>query len=79
MVLLALHIDEDRRCLEMVLLVVLLLQYHNSIRDHHYLHRSAIVHPLQSPWMKLYMSAEDLSFLHMTEQAGVYCAPGLYL
>ena len=66
MVLLALFIEEDRRRLEMVLLVVLLLQYHNSIRDRHYLHRSAIVQPLQSPWMKLYTSGDDSSFLHMT-------------
>jgi len=65
-VLLALFIEEDRRRLEMVLLVVLLLQYHNSIRDRHYLHRSAIVQPLQSPWMKLYTSGDDSSFLHMT-------------
>ena len=66
MVLLLLQIEEDRRRLEMVLLVVLLLQYHNSIRNRHYLHRSAIVQPRESPWMKLYMSADDSSFLHMT-------------
>ena len=66
MVLLLLQIEEDWRRLEMVLLVVLLLQYHNSIRNRHYLHRSAIVQPQESPWMKLYMSADDSSFLHMT-------------
>jgi hypothetical protein len=35
MVLALLHIQEDRRRLEVVLLLVLLLQYHNSVRDRH--------------------------------------------
>ena len=34
--------DDDQRRLRLVLLVVLLLQYHNSIRDRHYLHQSYI-------------------------------------
>ena len=55
--LLALHIEEDRRRLEMVLLLVLL---------YNILHWLAIVQPRESPWVKLYMSAEDWSFLHMT-------------
>ena len=64
--LLALHIEEDRRRLDIMLRLVLLLQYHNSIRDRHYLHRLAIVQPRELPWVKLYMSADDSSFLHMT-------------
>jgi len=56
----------DNRRLEMVLLLVLLLKYHNSIRGRHYLHWSAIVLPEHSPWSKLYMDADDSSFLHMT-------------
>ena len=66
MLLLALNMEESRRRLEVVLLLVLLLQYHNSIRDRHYLHRAAIVQPRESPWRKLYEHADDSSFLHMT-------------
>ena len=58
--------DDDQRRLRLVLLVVLLLQYHNSIRDRHYLHRSAIIAPRESPWRKLYKKGDDSSFLHVT-------------
>jgi hypothetical protein len=36
-------LDEADRCLQRILLVILLMQYHNSIRDCHYLLRLAIV------------------------------------
>ena len=65
MVLLLPHDDNQRR-LHLVLLMVLLIQYHNSVRDRHYLRRSAIVHPQETPWRKLYKDADESSFLHMT-------------
>jgi hypothetical protein len=58
--------DHDDSLLHQVLLIVLLLQYHNSIRDCHILHHSAILLPQHSPWKKLYKSADASSFLHMT-------------
>jgi hypothetical protein len=57
--------ESDRR-LNRILLLILLLQYYNSIRDRHYLHRQAVVVPREAPWRKLYESAEDSSFLHLT-------------
>lgn len=59
-------IDEDQRHLRLVLLLVLLIQYHNNIRDRHYLLRSAIVGPKESPWRRLYKYGDDESFLHLT-------------
>ena len=56
--------DNDRQRLRRVLMVVLLLQLHNSIRTRHYLHRPAIVMPSESPWQRLYEQADPLSFLH---------------
>ena len=58
--------DNDRQRLRRVLMVVLLLQLHNSIRTRHYLHRPAIVMPSESPWQRLYEQADPSSFLHMT-------------
>ncbi len=46
--------------------MILLMQYHNSIRDCHYLLRPAIVDPRKSPWKKLYENADATSFLLMT-------------
>jgi hypothetical protein len=59
-------LDEADRCLQRILLVILLMQYHNSIRDPYYLLRPAIVDPRKSPWKKLYENADATSFLHMT-------------
>ncbi len=58
--------DDNQRRLCLVLLVVLLVQYHNSIRDHHYFPRSAIVAPRESPWRKLNKQGDDSLFLHVT-------------
>jgi hypothetical protein len=58
--------DDNQQRLRLVLLVVSLLQYHISIRDRHYLLRSAIVAPRESPWRKLYKKGDDSSFLHVT-------------
>ena len=59
--------EEVRRRIRIVSLVVLLLLLHNNIPGPRpYLLRSAIIHPLQSPWQKLLQCGDDSSFLHMT-------------
>jgi hypothetical protein len=63
-------IDDDnprQQRLWQVLLLVLLLQFHNNIRDRHFLLRSAIVQPGESPWRRLYKNGDDESFFHLTE------------
>jgi hypothetical protein len=57
--------DNDQQRLQQVLMVVLLLQLHNSVCTRHYLHRPAIVMPSKSPWQRLYEHADPSSFLHM--------------
>ena len=57
--------DNDRQRLRQVLMVVLLLVLHDSVRTRHYLHRPAIVMPSESPWQRLYEQADPSSFLHM--------------
>jgi hypothetical protein len=52
--------------LEIVLLLLLLIKYYNSIRSRHYLTRSAISFPKYSPWRKLLVFGDDISFLEMT-------------
>ena len=54
------------RLLQQVLLVVLLIQYHNSIRARSYLLREGVMDPNLSPWRKLYDHGNSNSFLHMT-------------
>ncbi len=57
--------DDNEPCLHQFLLIILLLHYHNSICNRHYLHCSAILDPQRSPWKKLYKNADMTSFLHM--------------
>jgi hypothetical protein len=57
--------ESDHR-LKRIFLLILLLQYYNSIRGCHYLLCQAIVDPCESLWSKLYKNADDSSFLHMT-------------
>jgi hypothetical protein len=57
--------ESDRR-LKWILLLILLLQYYNSIHDRRYLLCQAVVDPHVSPWRKLYKHADNSSFLHMT-------------
>ncbi len=59
-------LDEADHRLQQILLVILLMQYHNSIRDRHYLLRPAIVDPRKLLWKKLYENADATSFLYMT-------------
>ena len=46
--------------------LLLLVLYHNNIRDRSYLLRAALVEPNQAPWKKLFDHGDDCSFLHMT-------------
>ncbi len=56
--------DNDWQRLQRVLMVVLLLQLHNSICTRHYLHRPVIVSTSESLWQQLYEQADPSSFLH---------------
>ena len=58
--------DDNQSRLNRIMLIILLLQYHNSIRHRHYLLRSAVLPPLESPWQNLYDKADPSSFLHLT-------------
>jgi hypothetical protein len=59
-------IDDKAQRLRRLLLLILLIHFHNSIRDCHILLCPVIVQPRDSPWTKLYQSADAVSFLHMT-------------
>ena len=48
---------------QQVVLLLVMIQYHNSIRDKGNLHRPAIIHPENSAWQHLYVNADDASFL----------------
>ena len=57
----------QRERIKRVMLVVLLMEYHNNIRERTYLLRAAVVHPSLSPWRYLYDNGNDTtSFLHLT-------------
>ena len=60
------YVNDANRRIQWIMLVILLLEYHNSIRDRHILLRPAIVDPSASAWRKLYEKADSASFLHMT-------------
>lgn len=49
-----------------LLLLVLLIHAHNSVRKRTKLHRSALLSPSQSPWERLYHHGDASSFLLMT-------------
>ena len=59
-------VDDNAKRLRRLLLLILLIHFHNNIRDRHILFCPALVQPLDSPWTKLYQSADPESFLHMT-------------
>ena len=46
--------------------LLMLIQAYNSVRERHYLRRQAIVSAKLSPWMKLYLYGDDISFLNLT-------------
>jgi hypothetical protein len=56
--------DQERICL--ILMMVLLIHLHNTIRDRHFLLRKGSVPLSKLPWRKLYNHADKLSFLHIT-------------
>ena len=56
---------ESNRPLNRILLLILLLQFYNSICNCHYLCCFAVVVPHEAPWRKLYKRADNTSFLHM--------------
>jgi hypothetical protein len=58
--------EDDQQRIRHILLIVLLIHFHNTIRDQHLLLRKAIVRPSESPWRKLYDHADKSSFLHVT-------------
>ena len=60
-----LTVDEETH-LCMVLLVILLVVYNNSIRERSYLLRQAIVDPKKSPWQHLMDNGDPSSFLLLT-------------
>ena len=45
---------------------IALFLYYNSLRSRHSLHRKAVLPPSRSPWVLIYRSADDSSFLHLT-------------
>ena len=51
---------------QQVVLLLVTIQYHNSIRDKGNLYRPAIVLPEHSAWQHLYVNADDTSFLLLT-------------
>jgi hypothetical protein len=59
-------VDDNGQRRWWLLLLILSIQFHNSIRECHILLRPAIVQPRNLPWTKLYQSADPVSFLHMT-------------
>ena len=56
----------QRQKIRLILFLILLACYHNSIRVRSYLTRAALVSPDVSPWRKLYDDGDESSFLHVT-------------
>jgi hypothetical protein len=52
--------------IKVLMALVLMACYHNSLRVHSYLLWAALVTPSLSPWRKLYDEGESSSFLHVT-------------
>ena len=57
---------QQMRNIKVLMALVLLACYHNSLRVRSYLLRAALVPPSLSPWRKLYDEGDLLSFLHVT-------------
>ena len=58
--------DAKKHCIKRVSLVILLLLYHNSLRDRLYLLRQLLVRANEAPWRRLFLCGDSSSFLHMT-------------
>jgi hypothetical protein len=57
---------QQKLSIKVLMALVLLACYHNSIRVRLYLLRAALVPPSLSPWLKLYDEGDSSSFLHVT-------------
>jgi hypothetical protein len=58
--------DTKKRRIKRVSLVILLLLYHNSLRDWSHLYRQSLVKTNEAPWRRLFLHGDSTSFLHMT-------------
>jgi hypothetical protein len=58
--------ENNQEPIRHILMIVLLIHLHNTIRNWHFLLFKAIVPPSESPWRKLYDHADESSFLHIT-------------
>ena len=58
--------DAKKRRIKRVSLVLLLLLYHNSLRDRSRLLRQSVVQANEAPWRRLFLHGDSTSFLHMT-------------
>ena len=60
-------LDDPVRYRTLVFIVILLMiEYHNSLRTRSYLHRSALTSAHTSSWKQLLDNGDESSFLHMT-------------
>jgi hypothetical protein len=56
----------EKQTIKVLMALVLMACYHNSIRVHSYLLRAALVPTSLLPWHKLYDEGDSSSFLHIT-------------
>ncbi len=56
----------QRQKIRVILALILLACYHNSIRVRTYLLRASLLPHHRSPWQKLYNAGNESSFLHIT-------------
>ena len=56
----------QKQKISLILVLILLACYHNSIRVRSYLRRAALDSPDVSPWHELYDEGDEYSFLHIT-------------
>jgi hypothetical protein len=57
---------QQKRKVRLLMFLILLACYHNSLSVRSYLLRAALVPPSLSPWQKLYDEGDSSSFLHVT-------------
>jgi hypothetical protein len=57
---------QQKWSINVLMALVLLVCYHNSIHVRSYLLQAALVPPSLSPWRKLYDEGDSSSFLHVT-------------
>jgi hypothetical protein len=58
--------DAKKHHIKRVSLVILLLLYHNSLRDRLRLLRQSVVQANEAPWHRIFLHGDSTSFLHMT-------------